>query len=324
VPYVPSGLLSLKGKGTSREAYGWNFFNEVQRYAHLAVESVRGEECDVIHCHDWMTFPAGVKAKQEFGKPLVVTVHSIEHDRCANMNINEWISNIEWEGMYYADRVITVSNYMKNRIVEYYGVPPEKIEVVHNAVDAGKYRGERLGLGNGEKMVLFLGRVTVQKGPDYFLESAAKVLKHRKDVTFVVVGKGDMLKGMIKRSIDLGISNKVIFTGFAPEITRYYRMADVYVMPSVSEPFGITALEAMASGTPVILSRQSGVSEVIRHCFTSDFWDTDRMANCILGVLEHDCMKRTMSSNGFAEASCINWSSVAEKTMEVYKKTANN
>ena len=323
VPYVPSGLLSLKGGG-GKEAYGLNFFNEVQRYAQLAVESARGEECDVIHCHDWMTFPAGVRAKKEFGKPLVVTVHSIEHDRCANMNINSWISDIEWEGMYHADRVITVSNYMKERIMQYYGVPAGKIDVVYNAVQASDYLGDRISPGTDDKVVLFLGRVTIQKGPDYFLEAAAKVLKLRKDVTFVVVGKGDMLPGMITRSIDLGINKKVIFTGFAPDITKYYRMADVYVMPSVSEPFGITALEAMASGTPTILSRQSGVSEVVRHCFTSDFWDTDRMANCILGILEHDCMKRTMSCNGLSEASCINWSSVAEKTLDVYKKTLNN
>jgi glycogen(starch) synthase len=321
-PYKPS-LLGIKGKG-GKEAYGWNFFQEVQRYTTLAVEAIKDEVFDVIHCHDWMTFPAGIKAKEMTKKPLVVTVHSTEHDRTANLSLNSWISHVEWDGMFHADRVITVSNYMRERIFERYNVPKEKIDVVYNAVDADNYSNEKISVNLDNRLVLFLGRVTIQKGPDYFLEAAYRVLKKRKDVTFVVAGKGDMLPQMINKSIRMGISDNVVFTGFVPSIEKYYRSADLYVMPSVSEPFGITALEAMACGTPVIVSKQSGVSEVVRHCMSVDFWDVDELANKILGTLEYDCLRKTMSRNGHDEAHRITWNNVARDTAEVYKKLFNN
>jgi glycosyltransferase involved in cell wall biosynthesis len=321
-PYLPS-LLGFKGMG-GKDAYGWNFFQEVQRYTQLALEAVKDEACDIIHCHDWMTFPIGIKAKEEKHKPLVVTIHSTEHDRTANLSLNPWITHIEWEGMFHADKVITVSNYMKQKIQERYNVPQEKIEVVYNAVEAGQYQGDRVRFGLDEKIVLFLGRVTIQKGPDYFLDAAAKVLRYRDDVTFVVAGKGDMMSQIIKKSIDLGISDKVVFTGYVPDINQYYKMADIYVMPSVSEPFGITALEAMASGTPTIMSKQSGVSEVVRHCMTVDFWDTDQMASKILGILEYQSLQNTMGLNGSREVQRINWMNTARATEEVYKKTIYN
>ncbi len=322
-PYLPS--LPITAARNSRvsndKVYGYGFFEDVRRYTEMASQAVRDVDCDVIHCHDWMTFPAGIRAKEEKEKPLVVTVHSTEFDRSGSLCPNPWISDIEWKGMYHADRVITVSRYMKNQIMERYGVPGDKIEVVHNSIDMGRYSKRKIRFGLDEKIVLFLGRLTLQKGPDYFLRAAKRVLDNYKSVRFIVVGTGDMLPQLIDSSINMGISNRVIFTGFQEEIDDYYRMADLYVMPSVSEPFGITALEAMASETPVIVSRQSGVSEVVNHKLSVDFWDVDELASKMLGTLRYECVRREMGSNGHREVSRMSWLDVADRTMEVYSET---
>jgi len=321
-PYVPSfDLKYIPQEGDKGQLYGMDFFNKVSRYTQLAARAVRNENCDVIHCHDWMTFMAGIKVKEEKRKPLVVTVHSTEFDR-SPLNPNPWITHVEWKGMYEADRVITVSEYMKSRLIEKYSVPESKISVIYNAVDAEGYRGDRIRFGLNERIVLFLGRLTMQKGPDYFLRAAQKVIEKEKHTRFVVVGTGHMLPELINLSIDLGISDRVLFTGYQDSINEYYKMADVYVMPSVSEPFGIAALEAMSAGAPLIVSKQSGVSEVIRHCMKVDFWDVDEMANKILGVLRYDTLKNEMQRNGTAEASNMNWSGVADKTSSLYSGMA--
>jgi glycogen(starch) synthase len=320
-PYLtsPEGGYKPVSGARKKNVYGLEFFNEVKRYTELAVRSVRDEECDVIHCHDWMTFPAGIRVKEEKGKPLVVTVHSTEFDRCP-LAPNQEITHIEWEGMYRADRIITVSEYEKKNISQRYNVPGEKIEVVYNAVDPGCYGKRPVRFGLDEKVVLFLGRVTMQKGPDYFLHAAKKVLESDKEVRFVVVGEGDMLHELVRKSVHLGISDSVFFTGFADSISDYYSMADLYVMPSVSEPFGITALEAASSGTPVIISKTSGVAEVFRHCMKVDFWDSDSLANKIIGVLRHDCMRREMEKNGHREATGFSWDNVAQRTIGIYSR----
>ena len=315
-PYVAS-LVRVGGK--TGETYGFDFFNQVKAYTIKAVEAVKDEDCDVIHCHDWLTFPAGIEVKKEKHKPLVITMHSTEYDR-SPLSPNEWIVETEWRGMYEADRIITVSEYMKSRIMEKYNVPGDKIDVVYNAVDSSSYGGNSISFGLGDRIVLFLGRLAIQKGPDYFLEAARKVLEVEKDVKFLVVGTGHMLPQLIKKSIDMGISNNVYFTGYVDSIREYYKMADVYVMPSVSEPFGITALEAMASGTPLILSKQSGVSEVVNHCMTVDFWDVNEMANKIIGILRYAPLKREMGVNGFREAQGFNWLNVADKTISLYSR----
>jgi len=318
MPYVPSfDVKYIPQEGENGQLYGMDFFHNVNRYTQLAVRAVRNEDCDVIHCHDWMTFQAGIKAKEEKKKPLVVTVHSTEFDR-SPLAPNPWINHVEWKGMYMADRVITVSEYMKRRIMEKYSVPEGKITVVYNAVDADAHRGERINFGLNEKIVLFLGRLTIQKGPDHFLRAAKKVLEMEKKTRFIVVGTGHMLPDLINMSIDLGISDRVIFTGYQESIAEFYRMADLYVMPSVSEPFGIAALEAMSAGLPVIVSKQSGVSEVVRHCMKVDFWDVDEMANKILGVLRYETLRTEMQKNGNVEIAGINWLNTAEKTASVY------
>ncbi len=320
VPYDPSLEVSCAlDESKAADLYGSDMYGRVKKYTKLAVRLAEKEDFGVIHCHDWMTFPAGAEMKKKSGKPLVVTVHSIEHDRNP-ISPNEWITGIEWKGMYEADRVIAVSSYMKNRIVENYGVPPEKIEVIHNAVDASEYRGGRIAFGAGERVVLFLGRLAMQKGPDYFLRSARKVLEKEAGVKFVVVGRGGMLPQLIEQSISEGIADRVIFAGYQESISEYYRMADLYVMPSVSEPFGITALEAMASGTPVLISKQSGVSEVLHHCMKVDFWDTDEMANKIIGMLRYNVMREEMRANGTREIDGVNWDRIAEKTQNLYSR----
>jgi glycogen(starch) synthase len=320
-PYKESGPFPSAQKSRSAggaDVYGRSFFDEVSRYNQLAAESVDDEEFDVIHCHDWMTFPAGIAVKKKTGKPLVVSVHSTEFDRTGGIGTNSWICDIEWSGTYHADKVITVSNYMKRQLMERYSVPSNKINVVYNAVDKDIYAGERECLWPGKKVVLFLGRVTLQKGPDYFLDAAAKVLRKEKNVRFVLAGKGDMLHAMIEKSISLGIADHVVFTGHAQNIERLYRSANLYVMPSVSEPFGITALEALSSGTPLIISKQSGVSEVVSHCFKVDFWDTDELANKMLGVLKYSGLETELSRNGRADVQKFDWNEVAGRTLGVY------
>ncbi len=319
-PYEPSceaGYSLDESKAT--DLYGTDMRSRVTKYTRLALKAAQNEDFGIIHCHDWMTFPAGSEMKKKSGKPLLVTVHSIEHDRNP-ISPNQWITDIEWKGMYDADRVIAVSSYMKDRIVQNYGVPPEKIDVIHNAVEASEYGGGRIMFGGGEKIVLFLGRLAMQKGPDYFLRSARKVLEKEKDVRFVVVGTGGMLPQLIDQSISEGIADKVTFAGYQESISEYYRMADIYVMPSVSEPFGITALEAMASGTPVLISKQSGVSEVLHHCMKVDFWDTDEMANKIIGMLKYNVMRDEMRTNGTREIDGISWGKIADRTRDLYSR----
>jgi glycogen synthase len=323
-PYVPSYEIKFlpptDGKG---DLYGRDLFSRVHAYTRLAMKAIKGEDCDVIHCHDWMTFRAGALAKREKGKPLVVTVHSTEYDRNP-LTPNPWVTHTEWEGMYEADRIIAVSNYMKGRIMEKYGVPEWKIDVVYNAVEMGEFSGEKITFGANERIVLFLGRLAMQKGPDYFLKAAKRVLEKEKNVRFLIVGTGHMMPQLIDEAIGLGIADKVTFTGYQDSILECYKMADLYVMPSVSEPFGITALEAMASGVPVIVSKQSGVSEVMRHAMKVDFWDIDSMADKIIGVLRHTPIKNEMVNNGTREISKLTWDKVAEMTEGIYLRVRGN
>jgi glycogen(starch) synthase len=324
-PYLPSLPITPAGKhrAGNDKVYGHGFFEDVRRYTELAFQAAGDVECDVIHCHDWMTFPAGIRISEGKRKPLIVTVHSTEFDRTGSLCPNPWISDIEWQGMYHADRVITVSGYMKNQLMERYGVPGDKIEVVHNSINPKEYLGRGVRFGLDERVVLFLGRLTLQKGPDYFLRAARRVLEKHRDVRFVVVGTGDMLPQLIDMSINLGISSRVTFTGFQKSIEDFYRMADLYVMPSVSEPFGITALEAMASETPVIVSRQSGVTEIVKNRLSVDFWDVDELASKMLGVLSYECVRCEMRTNGHREVSGMSWIDVADRTRTVYSKTIN-
>ncbi|MBI2657672.1 glycosyltransferase family 4 protein [Candidatus Woesearchaeota archaeon] len=321
-PYMgPSGYKTALGKMPGPKIYGSTLFDEVQRYTLAAEKIAEEEDFDIIHCHDWMTFGAGIKAKEKKGKPLVLHVHSTELDRTGGHQVNQHVYDLEKHGMHKADKVIAVSNFTKNKIIDHYGMPPEKIKVVHNAVDFSQhYFDDSIDLKKTGKIVLFLGRMTLQKGPDYFVSAAKKVLEHDGDVKFIVAGTGDMEPFIIEKVAELGLANHVLFAGFLnqEDVERAYRMADVYVMPSVSEPFGITALEAMKNKAPVIVSRQSGVSEVVRHCLKVDFWDTEEMSSKIISLLRYKPLHDTMRENGYNEIKKFSWDMPAEKCMGIY------
>jgi glycogen synthase len=320
-PYLSSSSYRLiKGKRVNPNMYGSTLFEEVYRYSELAKGIALSEEFDIIHCHDWMTYRAGINAKNIKHKPLVVHVHSTEFDRTGGNGVNQNVYNIEREGMENADAIIAVSNFTKNKIVQHYGINPNKIYVVHNAVE--QHENTLFEIKKYDKVVLFLGRITLQKGPDYFIYAAKKVLEHDPDIKFIIAGSGDMERFIIEKAAEMGISRNVLFAGFlqGSDVDKAYRMADLYVMPSVSEPFGITALESIRNGTPVLISKQSGVSEVITHCLKADFWDINDIANKILAALNYKVLHQTLKEHGFLEIKSFNWDKPAKKCIDVYKK----
>ena len=300
--------------------YAGDLMGQVYRYARLAVTLSRMEDFDVVHAHDWMTYPAALAAKAASGKPLVVHVHSTEFDR-SGANVNQQVYDIERAGMHGADRVVCVSYLTRSIVVSRYAVPPEKVRVVYNAVEAPN--GMPLKpIRHNEKIVLFLGRVTMQKGPEYFLRAAKKVVEKFDEVRFIMAGSGDMITACIKEVADLGLGRYVTFTGFlrGRDIDRVFAMADLYVMPSVSEPFGIAPLEALSHNVPVIISKQSGISEVLTHALKVDFWDIDEMANKILAVLRHPPLQKTLRDHGTIELQKFSWRDSAERLREIYEE----
>ncbi|PIZ98706.1 hypothetical protein COX84_01735, partial [Candidatus Micrarchaeota archaeon CG_4_10_14_0_2_um_filter_49_7] len=329
-PYLKVG--GGLGRHMVKNAYFTDLFEAVRIYNDECFEFVsqfdRVEHYDFIHCHDWLTFQAGMRLKRELGKKLIVTVHSTEYDR--NTCPDERILAIEKLGVAAADMVITVSKRMKALLMSRFAMPPGRIRVIYNGVDYNKFLNRETAKANGygelkarnlrgKKVVLFLGRLTEQKGPMQFLH-AAKVVLEKQDALFVVAGKGNMLPLLINLAINLGINNRVMFLGFVPEEEqrKIYAMADVYIMPSVSEPFGITALEAMASGTPVILSKEAGVSEIVKNALKVDFWDINGLAAKILGVLRYEVLANHMSRLELEEVKKFTWADTADKTRMVY------
>jgi glycosyltransferase involved in cell wall biosynthesis len=306
--------------------YTGDLFSEVQRYAALAAEISRYENFEVVHAHDWMTFPAGLAVAGIKGVPLVVHVHSTEFDR-SGQHVDQRIYDIERRGMHGAIRVIAVSYLTKNIITQQYGVDPAKVEVVYNAIETASngYDPEQYNIHKDEKIVLFLGRITMQKGPEYFLAAAKKVLEVMDNVKFVMAGSGDMIRRTIEMAAAMGIGHKVLFTGFlrGADVEKVFKMADLYVMPSVSEPFGIAPLEAMSHDVPVIISKQSGVSEVLNHALKVDFWDIDEMANKIIAVLRHPPLATTLRQHGSFEVSRLSWTDAARACVGVYEQAKN-
>lgn len=331
VPGLAQGVLPKElnpkniSKGKGFERYGGDLFAEVARYTQRVVslfQSAKNTPYDIIHAHDWMTFPAAVTLSQLTGKPLVVHVHSLEYDRSGDA-VNQRIDKIEKLGTTAADAVIAVSFYTRKVICQQHGVPREKIHVVHNGVYSPQViQSYRRRNKWQSKIVLFLGRVTFQKGPEYFVEAAAKVIPHIPDVLFIMAGSGDMLPRMIARVEELGISSNFMFTGFlrGPQVEQMFSIADLYVMPSVSEPFGISALEALNYETPVMISKQSGVAEVLGHALKVDFWDVEKMANLIISVLTHEELRADIVAMAREEVKRIHWDAAGRKTLEVYKK----
>ncbi len=302
--------------------YCGNMYNEIHRYAAAAVHLALKEDFEVIHAHDWMTYPAGMAVAAVTGKPLIVHVHSTEFDRSGE-HVNQGVYDIERRGMHAADKVIAVSHLTRNIAISRYGVVGEKVEVVYNGVERNGNTAapiSRVGIRNDEKIILFLGRITMQKGPEYFLHAAKKVLSVMDNVKFVMAGSGDMMKRTIEMAADLGIGHKVLFTGFlrGDDVQKVYQMADLYVMPSVSEPFGIAPLEALNHDVPVLISKQSGVSEVLTHALKVDFWDTEEMANKIMAVLKYPPLQMTLREHGNFEVRKLKWADAAASCARIY------
>jgi glycosyltransferase involved in cell wall biosynthesis len=303
------------------DRYSGDIFTEVARFAADVLLRFSGAKVDLIHAHDWMTFPAALALKKALNVPLFLHVHSLEFDRSGG-GANQQIAEIERFALQAADQVIAVSYYTRSLINRLYGVALDKIEVVHNGVYSSElvrtYRKER---NWGSRVVLFLGRITFQKGPDYFVEAAAKVLPHVPDALFVMAGSGDMLPQIQRRISELGIEKHFYFPGFVrgAEVEQMFSLADVYVMPSVSEPFGISALEAISYNTPVIISRQSGVAEVLKHALKVDFWDIQKLADRIINALIHAELREDIVAMAREELKRLHWDAAAQKCIEVYR-----
>lgn len=306
--------------------YGANLMEEVARYAMVAAQVAKqlDGQFDVIHAHDWLTYYAGIAAKRVSGKPLVVHIHATEYDRSGE-NINQEVYNIERAGMTAADKVIAVSNLTRGIVISKYGIPADKVVTVHNAVRFASSPSADVERGVDDKIVTFLGRVTYQKGPDYFVEAAAKVLQRLPNVRFVMAGSGDMLSHIIRRVAKLGIADRFHFTGFlkGDDVQKMFSLSDVYVMPSVSEPFGISPLEAMKSNVPVIISKQSGVAEVLDYAVKVDYWDVDAMADAIYALVQYPALAKMFASKGLEEVTRLKWDNAAAKVKSVYESVIN-
>jgi glycosyltransferase involved in cell wall biosynthesis len=323
-PYVTSAEYEGSRAENTPGPYGQTLVAEVARYGEQAATIAREVDPDVIHAHDWLSFPAGMAAKQATGAPLVAHVHSTEYDRTGGNGIDERVYAIERAGVAAADRVLAVSEFTRQILIKHYGLDPEKGGVAHNGIDSEQKRDLPAVLQDvkhrGGKIVLFLGRITIQKGPDYFLEAARRLLEIRDDVYFVVAGSGGMKEQMVEKTAALGLADRVFFPGFVrgEKIDQLYQSADLFVMPSVSEPFGITPLEALMNHTPVLISKQSGVSEVLDHALTADFWDTERIANQMNAVLEHPALCSELAANGNKEVQRISWEDTAATITDAY------
>ena len=316
VPKTTAGVTS------GPQLYGGDLMSEVHRYARLVAEVARQQSFDLIHAHDWMTFPAGLSVAALAGKPLVVHVHSTEFDR-SGTGVNQQVYDVERAGMHGARRVVCVSRLTRGIVTGRYGVPESKCRVVYNAitVDGEPVPTSVDRIEKGDKIVLFLGRITMQKGPEYFLASAKRVLDVMDNVKFVMAGSGDMIRRMIELAAAMGIGHRVTFTGFlrGDDLERVFKMADLYVMPSVSEPFGLAPLEALQRDVPVLISKQSGVSEILTHALKVDFWDINEMANKIVAVLRHPPLQKTLREHGAFEVRKFAWIDAARACVDVYR-----
>jgi len=327
-PYLRTGDYSLTSQSDPAQffdvkaIYGSDLVSEVYRYGQSAAALSGDFSFDVIHSHDWMTIPVALLARGISSKPWILHVHSLEYDRSGEQ-ANRQIVEIEREGLEKADRIIAVSIRTKKMITEFYGICPQKISVIYNAVSRAETKiANRNPDGNHRRTVLFLGRITFQKGPDYFVEAAALVLQALPDVVFVMAGDGDMLEQVMRRVGELGIGSHFHFTGFlqGEDVERIFSESDLYVMPSVSEPFGISPLEAMSYDVPVIISRQSGVSEILKNALKVDFWNVEEMASLIIAVLQRPALASALTLEAHKEIKDIQWMKSAKQIIDVYRK----
>lgn len=310
------GCIEFSGR------YPDNILEEINNYSIVAGVIARTVPCDVIHSHDWLTYPAGIHAKNVTGKPLVIHVHASEFDRSRGKP-NPTVFGIEKDGMNNADHIITVSDLTRRTVIDKYGIDPAKVTTVHNAVIP--LSDELLNLKRREgkdKVITFLGRITMQKGPEYFVEAAAKVLQKNKKVRFVMAGGGDMEAAMIRLAAKRNIADRFHFTGFlrGKDVYQMFRDSDVYVMPSVSEPFGISPLEAMEMGVPSIISKQSGCAEILDNVIKTDYWDIDAMADAIHAIITYPALYKQLREDGLAEVAQITWDKAGQKVINIYNK----
>jgi len=307
------GCIEFSGR------YPDNLLEEISNYEAVASVLAHQLSFDVIHSHDWLTYPAGIFAKQISGKPLVVHVHATEFDRSRG-NVNPIVYDIEKRGMDAANHIITVSNLTRNIVIEKYFQDPKKVTTVHNAVEPLPDVDSYVKTPRSDKIVTFLGRITMQKGPEYFVEAAERVLKKNKKVRFVMAGNGDMMQDMINLAAKRRITDRFHFTGFLKGRQVYQMLADsdVYIMPSVSEPFGISPLEAMQVGTPTIISKQSGCSEILTHSIKIDYWDIDGMADAVNAIIRNPAMYKSLHELGREEVNNIRWEDAGKKVIKIY------
>ena len=310
------GCIEFSGR------YPDNLLEEINNYSIVAGVIARTVPCDVIHSHDWLTYPAGIHAKQVTGKPLVIHVHATDFDRSRG-NVNPTVFAIEKDGMNNADHIITVSNLTRQTVIEKYGINPEKVTTVHNAVEPLSEEIRNIKMKKGkDKVVTFLGRITMQKGPEYFVEAASRVLQKTHNVRFVMAGSGDMMEKMIRLAADRDIADRFHFTGFLKGRQVYEMLAasDVYIMPSVSEPFGISPLEAMQMGVPSIISKQSGCAEILENVIKIDYWDINAMADSIYAIIKYPALYNHLRDRGLAEIDTIQWKKAGAKVIDIYHK----
>ena len=319
-------ITNARGKVDFSGRYDTNLMDEIYKYSVVAALIADENEFDIIHAHDWLAYPAGIAAMEVSGKPLVIHVHATDFDRSGG-NVNPDVYRIEKNGMDAASKIITVSNLTRDIVINKYNINPDKVETVYNAVEPVKI-AENLIIKKGfdEKVVTFLGRITMQKGPEYFIEAAYKVLQVMDNVRFVMAGSGDMMEKMMRRAAALKITDRFHFTGFlkGTDVFTMLDMSDVYIMPSVSEPFGISPLEAMQSNVPVIISKQSGVAEILTHAVKTDFWDIDAMADAIYGILNYPALSNMFIKNGKEEVIRLKWDNSARHVRDIYQRVIDN
>ncbi len=313
------GCIEFSGR------YPDNLIEEINNYSITAGVIARTLGFDVIHSHDWLTYPAGIHAKQVSGKPMVIHVHATDFDRSRG-NVNPTVFNIERDGMLHADHIITVSNLTRRTVIDHYGIDPAKVTTVHNAVVPLSEELLNVQVNKPkEKIVTFLGRITMQKGPEYFVEAAAKVLKNNHNVRFVMAGSGDMMDKMIALAAERGIADRFHFPGFqkGKQVYEMLKASDVYIMPSVSEPFGISPLEAMQMGVPSIISKQSGCAEILNNVIKTDYWDIDAMADAIHAIISYPALYNQLREDGLHEVAQITWQKAGQKVIDIYNKVLN-
>ncbi|HPB04353.1 MAG TPA: glycosyltransferase family 4 protein, partial [Bacteroidaceae bacterium] len=311
------GCIGFSGRYTD------NIYEEINNYSIVAGVVARSEQYDIIHSHDWVTYPAGIHAKMVSGKPLVIHVHATDFDRSRG-NVNPTVYSIEKNGMDHADHIMCVSELTRQTVINKYHQDPRKVSTMHNAVEPLTQEIQDIVPNKKpyEKVVTFLGRITMQKGPEYFVEAAALVLKRTHDIRFCMAGSGDMMNDMIRMVAHRGIADRFHFPGFmrGKQVYECLKASDVYIMPSVSEPFGISPLEAMQCEVPTIISKQSGCAEILEKCIKTDYWDIHAMADAIYAICNYPSLYEYLKIEGKKEVDAITWDKVGERVLKRYKK----